>query len=555
MHNALSFWGGGSQDITAAFVTKYLMDLLPHNCSKSSSSSSFQSVTLLDPIFYVDDSDRASASTQSRDLPRAFGGGDEELSTKLHPLISEMVQKGNLTTFQSSTNSNRSIAFYNGNEAAFQTTWETLYRDIYWRYSMDYYVVLRLASKVQAKLDQAYRILQDHDSILESPMDLWKQAGLGGLAKTPMNVLLERYFVKEHLPVWRQLLQLLPWIPQGLLRTELLSSILQRHYHQDVSQINSLAGLMAFLLAMEDHGNQYFVDGSVEQLAQSAWEQAKQTYISKCGSNVANTISHEPLKVATVVGSVAGFDLYDEKGQLIGVYDQVVLAQPLSNNDVEFLIKSHVDETAVLQQMPLGGLIENSDESVMSMDHEGHDVLPRQLDPIATRPYIRIVTTYVEGATLQRDYWFSTTTKATVSNDIPQQILMTSKGKMIESNVTEIINVGDGKYKVTSSQALTKDVLQRIFGSDVKVAQTSSHDISPDFRGEYVSTNFLLYDGATGFQGHTNAGALYHPRAMELTIGNNIEMQAIGAKAVAKLLAQRLEWTESTISSYSGDEL
>jgi hypothetical protein len=82
----------------------------------------------------------------------------------------------------------------------------------------------------------------------------------------------------------------------------------------------------------------------------------------------------------------------------------------------------------------------------------------------------------------------------------------------------------------------------------------TQRQLAPDYQGEGMSINFLLYDGATGFHGHTKAGALYYPRAMELTL-STIESLAIGAKAVARMVADRLDWLEKTHSSYSSDEL
>jgi len=77
---------------------------------------------------------------------------------------------------------------------------------------------------------------------------------------------------------------------------------------------------------------------------------------------------------------------------------------------------------------------------------------------------------------------------------------------------------------------------------------------TPDYQGTGDSTKYLLYDGATGFSGHTTSGALYYPNAMELTFAC-VELSAMGAKAVSKLIAKRLSWVEPENSSALGEEL
>ncbi|KAG7345220.1 prenylcysteine lyase [Nitzschia inconspicua] len=556
----IAILGGGrsAEDITSTFVAKYLMDFLPSNCS------SFQSLLLFDQNFHDNENGSKNRNMKSHPAYRdsfLFAGGDSAIfSSKLDPLVTEMIRNSNLnnlTTIKATLDdTNASIVFHDGNGAvALETTMPNLLSAFYWRYNVDYYVVSRLASKVKGKLEEAHRILEQESwELVQSPAHIWNHAGMGGLTRMSFDLILEKYRVTEVLPLWRQYL---PWISQGSFRREALSSILLRQYHQDVSQVNGLAGLIGFLSAMEDDNHKYVVKGGIEEVTRSAWEQTLQSYQTKCPdrSSVAHSVSLQPLQVVTVVGSVSGFELYNADGRSMGEFDQVILTQPLSSCGIDFLIKSHVDETAVLQPMPLGGLIENS-EDVALLDHDGHDPLPRRLPGVATRPYTRIVTTVVEDATLQLDYWLPGKSINSASPDWtpPQQIFMTSSGRTNEFNVTNIARINQNVYKITSSQPLSIEILRRFFGYTVKVLEETSSDIAPDYQGDGIATPFLLYDGSTGFQGHTKAGALYYPRAMELTV-SNIEMKAIGAKAVAKLIANRLVWIETTKSSYGGDEL
>ena len=78
---------------------------------------------------------------------------------------------------------------------------------------------------------------------------------------------------------------------------------------------------------------------------------------------------------------------------------------------------------------------------------------------------------------------------------------------------------------------------------------------TPDYQGQGTTVRYLLYDGATGLEGHTKKGALYYPNAIETALAC-MEASAVGAKSVAKLLAQRFGLIEpSTKKGHDGEEL
>jgi hypothetical protein len=169
--------------------------------------------------------------------------------------------------------------------------------------------------------------------------------------------------------------------------------------------------------------------------------------------------------VATVVGSLEGFEVYTKDGTNLGTYDIMVLATPLAMARVEFLVKSTMDPS-ILQPMPLGGLIQNDDgPTKIPGDHEGHHTLPRNLPEGATRTYTQVVTTIVRHAELQVSYFHIDPQHS------PRAIYMTKLGKTREHNVTSIaqISSSDGVYKVFSSQPLTLTTLQNLFGPAVEV--------------------------------------------------------------------------------------
>ena len=209
-----------------------------------------------------------------------------------------------------------------------------------------------------------------------------------------------------------------------------------------------------------------------------------------------------------------------------------------------------MDPSAVLQPMPLNGLInahmyDNDGDGDLSeqqgnpppqyYNHEGHPVLPRPLPDLVTRPYTQVVTTIVSHAILQTDYFGLEGDDDDDEDDthIPRGIYMTTKGKAIEHNITSIAQIDHDVYKLFSNNKLSRDVLETYFGSTVKVEYVKIWGgpyggATPDYQGQGITTDFLLYDGATGLHGAVGdsdssgrvvrgAGALYYPNAMETT--------------------------------------
>ena len=379
---------------------------------------------------------------------------------------------------------------------------------------------------------------------------------------------------------------------QGSLRQELLTAMSFVYYHQDPYRINGISGLLAWhyyvttTTSTSTSTSASLIEGGNIQLLSTAVSQAQTNQKAKCRANNNNNnkpntnndvVRHVQQRISTVVGKgVQGFDLYAHDGvtdtdTFMGAYDVVILAAPFSTTQIEFLIQSHMDES-VLQAMPLGGLVvqhDNDEEddttTTIPNDHHGHEVLPPRLPGTLTRPYTQVVVTIVRQARLQTDYFSldsnnnNNNNNNNTTSNIPNEIYMTAKGMEAEHNVTAIFQLfsnnndngsddSDGMlYKVYSSEPLTMDVWQTYFGKKVKVAFQKvwggTHGgMVPDYQGQGQTTDFLLYDGATGLRGHTNAGALYFPNALEASF-SNMETCAMGAKAVAKLIAKRMEWT------------
>ena len=82
---------------------------------------------------------------------------------------------------------------------------------------------------------------------------------------------------------------------------------------------------------------------------------------------------------------------------------------------------------------------------------------------------------------------------------------MTAKGKTLEHSVTAISQLSsrDGLYKVFSSQPLSEETIRSFFGPSAQVEYEKiwggpHGGATPDYMGDGETTEFLLYDGATG---------------------------------------------------------
>ena len=222
----------------------------------------------------------------------------------------------------------------------------------------------------------------------------------------------------------------------------------------------------------------------------------------------------------------------------IGHYDLLVLAAPIQSARIDFMIQSQNDPS-ILQQMPLGGLIKTESDEI-DPNHEGHVLFPHKLPDSAQRPYTQVTTTIVSNATLQNEAIYLPPESST-----PRSVLFSDSGKAALYNITVLTRISDaGVYKIFSNDPLPAEARQKLFGHHhveyEKIWGGPHGGATPDYQGGGMSTEFLLYDAAHGLGGHTTAGALYYPPAMELSSLACMEIAATGAKVVSKLMARRL---------------
>lgn len=329
--------------------------------------------------------------------------------------------------------------------APFNTFWTLV------RYNMDLYRVDRWTTRAIRRFSEIVPLLESNhtSTFFESPDAMWERVELINAVHLSFEQLLDAIGVSKADGYWMN--HVFPY--QGSIRKELLTAINLINYNQGNSQINGLVGMASFAASK---GPLYSVIGGNHQIIDTAFQQAQANSQKSCENN--NIVLHKQQTVTTVVGSMNGFEIFSGR-ELIGTYDTVILAAPLQQARIEFLIPSQWDG-AVLQQMPLaGGMVKNPDESSIEAGHEGHPILPGKLPPCASKPFTQVVTTVVSQGTLNHEYFH------VLKEKLPRAVCMTEKGKHQEHNITVISELaGDGVYKVFSSDLLDKETLSRLFG-------------------------------------------------------------------------------------------
>lgn len=433
-----------------------------------------------------------------------------------------------------------------------------------YRYNFD---LLRLRGAVKQAVhsfDMIYDVLNDtqHETLyFDSPMDIWQAMGLRRLAGVSFHDFLDGLGLYRNPELeesdsttintgsswwdWRK------WIPgMGCLRSELVTGMTINTYNQDLNEMNGLVGLVAYVPA---GGELFCIKGGNHQLMESALWQAKKIYDSsncKSSENQQRIQMHQR-KISTVVASESSLELY-EGTESLGKFDVVILAAPLQQARIQFLVENPMGmDVDTLHEMPLGGMKENLDtednpQNIATSNNEhGQHLFASSLPPSATIPYTSVVTTLVSNATINTAYF------GLQDENVPRSILVSERGKLFEGDgitTLTILSEEHGLIKTFSSEPLSSDQRNILFGTEHVVEYEQNWGgqyggATPNFSGGKNSESlpFLLYDGAKHWSKFGNDGpALYYVNAIESAVAA-IEISAIGAKSVAKLVARRLD--------------
>ncbi|KAL7525602.1 hypothetical protein ACHAXR_003874 [Thalassiosira sp. AJA248-18] len=430
-----------------------------------------------------------------------------------------------------------------------------------WRYSIDFFRLRGAVKQAIYSFDMVYNLLNDtqHEvTYFQSPMDIWEAIGLRSIAGISFHdfldglglyrdesLELERSIVSErNVWNWRK------YIPgMGCMRAELVSAMTLNTYNQDLNEMNGLVGLVAYVPA--GGGELFSIEGGNHQLMESALYQSKDIYDSSTCKSRQQRIQRHQKKITTVVASETSITLYANQ-ELLGQYDVVLLAAPLQQSRIRFLLESPMgQDESVLHDLPLGGVHENSDAVDVATNEHGQRSFASQLPTSATVSYTSVVTTLVSNATLNATHF-----GLKHDEPWPRSILVSERGKSLEGITTlTIISIEQGLMKTFSSEILDREKRDTLFGSDhvVEYVQVwgdeegkegpSFGGATPSFAGGLNSESlpFLLFDGSKHWgKGDLSDGpALFYSNAIESAVAA-IEISAIGAKATAKLIARRL---------------
>jgi prenylcysteine oxidase / farnesylcysteine lyase len=570
--------GGG---ISGSLVTKYLVDY-DTNCNQLESITIFEPYPVQETIKrtnnssnHVDITDiNITAATSMSEHPQSSRIASLELEDgsivelgasvlyKGFYLVSDIIRSGGLeiaprfsTGKVVDPDLNTGMGIYDGNG-----TWSILTTtavpailnkfQLAFRYSWDLVKLNKITKQALAKFAMVPSMLEstNPETFFDSPEDIWDLLGLSKAVHHSFDRLLDAVGVSSATSAssssrWRRLL----FRYQGSLRSELLDAVNLVNYNQDNTQVNGMVGLGSFAASA---GGLFCVKGGNYQIIRSAYEQAVENRFRHCQQN--GTIRTIQRRITTVVGDLEGLDLFSGTDKL-GEYDIVILAVPLQHSKIQFLVQSSFDR-AVVQPMPLAGLI-NAHGKKTDPDHDGHAQLPETAPESASRPYKQVVTTIVSKAVLNTTYFHLQ------EGTEPRSIAMTIKGKSATYNITAITQISSsGVYKIFSDERLSDRILQELFGTECLIEYVAfwggrHGGATPDYHGQGTTTNFLLYDGAVGFSGHTSSGALYYPIAMEQSTLASLEIAATGAKAVAKLIAARVGLIAKRSQQPDHDEL
>jgi prenylcysteine oxidase/farnesylcysteine lyase len=448
-----------------------------------------------------------------------------------------------------------------------------------WRYNFDYFRLQHAVKRAVHAFDIVYKLLNDTKNELtyfDSPMELWDAIELRTAAAVSFHDLLDglglyrdaRLEMQQETTSesnnswwdWRQ------WLPgMGCMRSELVTAMTINTYNADLNEMNGLVGLVSYV---PSSGELFSVKGGNNKLIESAMHQSRRLYetASNCKHST-QRIQWQQKQITTVISNGDTMELLSNEESL-GEFDIVILAAPLQQCRVQFLIQNPMGmDSSILHPMPLGGVhanVDNEDDvdKAERVNNEHGDLsFATPLPPSATTPYTRVVTTIISNATLNTSHF------GLDSNEpLPRTILVSERGKMLEGITTlRILSVKKGLVKTFSTEELSLEHRNTMFGDyhtveyvqswggGGNIEQSRYGGATPNFDGGRNSESlpFLLYD-ASAHLSKSDGAALYYVNAIESAVAA-IEISAIGAKSVAKLVARRLGLVSPVQSAH--DEL
>lgn len=551
---------------------------------KNWQGSRVSSITLKDTVVELG----ASIIYDGNQLVVDMMTGDPDNLVRVDPITEEQEENGEI-------NAPYGFGIYHGNkEWLLKTNRFSIYPSFLrkmllqitflWRYNIDYFRLRKAVKRAVHAFDIVYGLLnntQNEITFFESPMELWEAIGLSSAAAVSFHDLLDGLGLYRNPSLEMQSHKLVDsndnswwnwrkWFPGvGCMRSELVTAITINTYNADLNAMNGLVGLVAYV---PTSGELFSIKGGNNKLMESALHQSRKHYNSSICKSSERRIQRKQKIVTTVISNGDAMELLSNEESL-GQFDVVILAAPLQMSRIRFLTHNPMGmDPSILHTMPLGGVHDNIDNEDVAdrstrnnpiNNEHGGLAFASPLPSSATSPYTSVVTTIISNATINTSHF-----GLNDGETIPRSIFVSERGKELEGITTlRILNITEGLIKIFSTEELSLDKRNLIFGNYhiieyVQVwggGDTKEHGpyggATPNFAGGRNSESlpFLLYDGASHW-GKSDGPALYYVNAIESSVAA-IEISAIGAKSVAKLVARRLGLIGPTMVDTSRDEL
>ncbi|EJK70915.1 hypothetical protein THAOC_07687 [Thalassiosira oceanica] len=437
-----------------------------------------------------------------------------------------------------------------------------------WRYNLDYLRLRRAVADAVASFEHIYAMLNDTSSdvtYFPGPAEMWEAVGLDGPSRVSYGDLLDALGVSRcdgpRLPG--------AGMPPGRAPGGHDDQHVRAGPGRDERPRRAGVSRARGGGALQRRRGEPQADGV---------GQARRSYDgSDCGPDGGggDRVRWHTATVGSVVGTEDTLDVYSEDGDLLGQFDAVILATPLQQARIDFLVESPGGlDGSVLHPMPLAGLHPNLDpdddgerggeggggEGRRSESNEHGRRLFAPPSPRRDRPLRRLRRHHRR----QQRHVQRVAPRPSPAGPWPRTILVTARGRDLEGISTlTILSKARGLVKTFSTRELGLEKRTELFGPDHVVEyeqawggrDSGRHGGSvPSFAGGRPrddSMPYLLYDGGShwgraggdgdsGSPRRRHAGpALYYANAVEGSAAA-IEISAIGARSVAKLLARRL---------------
>jgi hypothetical protein len=198
-----------------------------------------------------------------------------------------------------------------------------------------------------------------------------------------------------------------------------------------------------------------------------------------------------------------------------GTYDQVVIAAPLAMAGINFRFTNN----SLTEEPVLPWEVDETDTEAWL---EGPKHRQDEASP-------RVTTAIVSNATLQKKR-----VHLTRAQQVPNVMLVSETGQATLYGISSISQLAPEVFRVVSIDVLEEEARIDLFGSGHVVESVHVGWTSPLGSSTDLGFGFVLFEAE-------ESRKIYYPNALEDSSFASTETSAMGAKAVAKLMAHHLD--------------